>query len=127
MMPTMMLIMNMITILIVWVGAHSIDKGAMQVGDMMAFIQYSMQIMTSFMMLSMLFVMIPRTSISANRIMEVLNTNPIISIIENAKSQFWARKTLSSVFSLLSLYSSVNLPTLYFLKACFNSQPFEYS
>ena len=78
MMPTMMLIMNMITILIVWVGAHSIDKGAMQVGDMMAFIQYSMQIIMAFLMLSMLSVILPRASVSAMRISEILSTDVVI-------------------------------------------------
>ena len=78
MMPTMMLIMNMITILIVWVGSHNIDAGVMQVGDMMAFIQYSMQIIMSFLMLSMLSVILPRASVSASRIGEILSTDVAI-------------------------------------------------
>ncbi len=73
MMPTMMLIMNGITLLIIWVGAHEIDKGAIQVGDMMAFMQYTMQIIMSFLMISMISIMLPRASVSAGRISEVLD------------------------------------------------------
>lgn len=74
MMPLMMLIMNLTTILIVWSGAKYIDTGSMQVGDMMAFIQYAMQIIMSFLMLTMLSIILPRASVSANRIHEVLST-----------------------------------------------------
>ncbi|PKL14354.1 MAG: ABC transporter [Spirochaetae bacterium HGW-Spirochaetae-8] len=80
MMPLMMLIMNLMAILIVWKGGHSIETGDMQVGDMMAFIQYAMQIMMSFLMLTMLTIMLPRASVSATRVAEVLETP--ISIIE---------------------------------------------
>lgn len=75
MMPMMMLIMNCITVLIVWNGSHAVDSGAMQVGDMMAFIQYTMQIIMSFLMISMVSIMLPRASVSAGRIDEVLTTN----------------------------------------------------
>lgn len=74
MMPTMMLIMNGISVLIVWVGGHSIDEGTMQVGDMMAFIQYAMQIIMSFLMITMMSIMLPRAGVAANRILEVLDT-----------------------------------------------------
>ncbi len=73
MMPVMTIIMNGITILILWKGAESIDLGTMQVGDIMAFISYTMQIIMSFLMLSMLSIILPRASVSASRIMEVLN------------------------------------------------------
>ncbi|WP_352418979.1 ABC transporter ATP-binding protein [Proteiniborus sp.] len=73
MMPTMMLIMNSITLLIIWVGAHEIDKGSIQVGDMMAFMQYTMQIIMSFLMISMISIILPRASVSAGRISEVLD------------------------------------------------------
>ena len=73
MMPTMMLVMNGITVLIVWVGGHSINDGAMQVGDMMAFIQYAMQIIMSFLMICMISVMLPR-AVSAERVDEVLKS-----------------------------------------------------
>ncbi len=79
MMPSMMLIMNAVTILIVWNGANSIDAGTMQVGDMMAFIQYTMQIIMAFLMISMVSVILPRAAVSAGRIDEVLSTDFIIN------------------------------------------------
>lgn len=78
MMPLMMLIMNIVTVLVVWVGAHQIDSGNMQVGDMMAFIQYSMQIIMSFLMITMLAVILPKASVSASRIHEVLTSDVAI-------------------------------------------------
>ena len=78
MMPTLMLIMNGISLLIVWVGAHGIDNGTMQVGNMMAFIQYTMQIVMSFLMISMVSIMLPRASVSANRINEIIETDEAI-------------------------------------------------
>jgi ATP-binding cassette, subfamily B, multidrug efflux pump len=78
MMPVMMVIMNLTQISIIWFGGLRIDKGEMQVGDMMAFLQYAMQIMFSLVMVSMMFVMIPRASASATRINEVLDTDPEI-------------------------------------------------
>lgn len=78
MMPVMMLIMNSLTVLIIYSGAHGIDAGKLQVGDMMAFIQYAMQIIMSFLMISMVSVIMPRASVSANRIHEVLDMEPEI-------------------------------------------------
>lgn len=78
MMPTLMLIMNCISLLIVWVGAHGVDNGTMQVGNMMAFIQYTMQIVMSFLMISMMSIILPRASVSANRINEVIDTDEFI-------------------------------------------------
>lgn len=78
MFPVMMLIMNGVTLLIIWVGAHQIESSSMQVGDMMAFMQYAMQILFSFLMMSMMFIMIPRASVSAQRIAEVLEVEPVI-------------------------------------------------
>lgn len=72
MMPTMMLVMNGITVLIVWTGAHGIDQGQMQVGDMMAFIQYTMQIIMSFLMICMISIMLPRAAVAAGRVDEIL-------------------------------------------------------
>ena len=74
--PVMMLIMNALSVLIVYSGSHSIDAGRMQVGDMMAFIQYAMQIIMAFLMISMVAVFMPRASVSARRIYEVLETEP---------------------------------------------------
>lgn len=73
-MPVMMLVMNGMTLLVVWVGAHQIAESSMQVGDMMAFIQYAMQIIMSFLMISIMFIFLPRAAVSAERIAEVLNT-----------------------------------------------------
>lgn len=84
-MPTMMFVMNSIAILIVWQGAHGIDSGAMQVGDMLAFIQYTMQIVMAFLMVSMFSVMFPRANVSAGRIAEVLNTVPAVQECEKPK------------------------------------------
>ena len=78
MMPALMFVMNSVMILIVWVGGHNVEQGIMQVGDMMAFIQYTMQIIMSFLMISMISIMLPRASVSANRINEVLETKPSI-------------------------------------------------
>lgn len=78
MMPTMMLTMNLVTVAIVWFGAHGIDLGRMQVGDMMAFITYTMQIIMSFLMISMISILLPRAGVAAERINEVLATEPRI-------------------------------------------------
>ena len=72
MIPAMMFVMNLLSILIVWVGGHAIAESTLQIGDMMAFIQYTMQIIMSFLMISMMFVMVPRASVSAGRIADVL-------------------------------------------------------
>ncbi|MEF9961367.1 MAG: ABC transporter ATP-binding protein [Erysipelotrichaceae bacterium] len=84
-MPVMMLILNSVSILIVWVGAHQMDAGNLAIGDMMAFIQYSMQIIMSFLMITMISIMIPRASVAATRVMEVLDTDP--SIVDPKKSK----------------------------------------
>ena len=78
MMPVMMLVMNGISVLIMWNGAHGIDNGEMQVGDMMAFIQYTMQIIMGFLMLCMLSIMLPRAAVAADRVQEVLDSQTAI-------------------------------------------------
>lgn len=83
--PAIMFIMNGITLLIVWVGADRIANASMQVGDMMAFMQYAIQIIFSFLMMSMMFIMIPRASVSANRVAEVLNTEIVLHDPKNPK------------------------------------------
>lgn len=85
MMPLLMFIMNSITLLIVWVGGHNVDSGIMQVGDMMAFIQYTMQIVMSFLMISMISIMLPRATVSAKRINEVIDTTPSIKDKDKTK------------------------------------------
>ena len=79
MMPVMMFVMNGVQLLIIWVGAGQVDMGSIQVGDMMAFMQYAMQIIMSFLMISVMFIMLPRASVSAERINEVLTTDPVIN------------------------------------------------
>lgn len=87
MMPAMMLIMNAVTVLIIWVAANHIDDGSLQVGQMTAFITYTMQIIMSFLMLTMISVMLPRAVVSANRIEEVLQTEPVIQDKTNTTMQ----------------------------------------
>lgn len=87
MMPVMMLVMNTITIMIVWFGAKGVDLGNMQVGDMMAFITYTMQIVMSFMMLTMISIMLPRANVAAARIDEVLSAEPVIRDPENNQDE----------------------------------------
>ena len=91
MMPMLMFIMNATMILIIWVGGQNVDQGILQVGDMMAFIQYTMQILISFLFISMLSIMLPRASVAANRIVDVLETDPCIKDPKKAK-EFDANK-----------------------------------
>ncbi len=86
MMPLMTLIMNAITLLILWVGARSISEGHMQIGDMMAFIQYAMQIIISFLMISLMSIMLPRAAVSAKRIDEVISCEPSIRDVQSPAS-----------------------------------------
>ena len=85
MMPVMMLIMNAITIMIVWFGGKNIDAGTMQVGSMLAFITYTMQIVMAFLMLTMVSIMLPRAGVAADRIEEVLKTEPKITDKKDVK------------------------------------------
>ena len=86
MMPVMMMIMNGVSVLIIWVGARQVAAASMQVGDMMAFLQYTMQIVFSFLMLSMMFIMLPRAAVSADRIAEVLESEPSIDDPEDPEN-----------------------------------------
>ena len=92
MMPIMMLIMNGISVLIVWAGAHGVDLGTMQVGDMIAFITYTMQIVMAFLMISVVSIMLPRAGVSAKRIQEVLDTVPSIHDPEPGKNKDESRQ-----------------------------------
>ncbi len=92
MMPALMLVMNVIAIMIVWFGGKNVDSGLMQVGDVMAFIQYTMHIVMSFLVISMISIMLPRASVSANRINEILETKPSIKDPEKEK-EFNKEKT----------------------------------
>ncbi|MGN1457440.1 MAG: ABC transporter ATP-binding protein [Acutalibacteraceae bacterium] len=84
-MPSMMFVMNAVSLLIVWVGAHQIEQANMQIGDMMAFIQYAMMIIMSFLMIAVMFIMIPRAAVSADRIADVLECDLTIKDKDNAK------------------------------------------
>ena len=94
MMPLLMFVMNSIMVLIIWVGGHNVDQGIMQVGDMMAFIQYTMQIVMAFLMISMISIMLPRASVSARRINEVLETEPSIKDKSETKKFEQSKKGL---------------------------------
>lgn len=85
-MPSMMLIMNLTMLLIIWVGAHQVAAASMQVGDMIAFMQYAMQVVMSFLMMSIMFIMVPRAAVSADRIADVLETEPSIHDPEQKQS-----------------------------------------
>lgn len=78
MMPAMMFLMNLMSLVIVWVGGHQIEQATMQVGDMMAFMQYAMQIVMAFLMICMTFILMPRAAVSVNRVAEVLSTEPSV-------------------------------------------------
>jgi len=105
MFPSMMLIMNVITLLIVWVGAHQIAQSQMLVGDMMAFMQYAMQIIFAFLMMSFMFIMIPRASVAANRIAEVLEIEPEIVEPENPKEFIKSKKGIVEFKNVSFRYS----------------------
>ena len=83
--PIMTFLMSGVSILIIWIGANQIDIGAMQIGDMMAFLQYASHVLISFMIVAMIFIMVPRSAVSANRIFEVLETEPAIHDPEEPK------------------------------------------
>jgi len=86
MMPVMLLVMNGLTLLVIWVGSHQVAAANMQVGDMIAFMQYAIQIVFAFMMLSMMFIFLPRASVSGGRIADVLETDTVINDPEAPKS-----------------------------------------
>lgn len=93
--PTMGFLMSSVSILIIWFGARQIDLGTMQIGDMMAFLQYAIHVLMSFMIVAAIFIMIPRSSVSANRIFEVLETQPAIHDPENPKTLAKENKTIT--------------------------------
>lgn len=86
MMPGMMLIMNGMSLLIIWAGAHLISSSSLQIGDMMAYIQYSMNVVMSFLMVSMMFIMLPRAAVSGDRVWKVLQTENTIHDPEHSVS-----------------------------------------
>ncbi len=78
MQPMMIMILNVVYIMIVWVGAHEIGTGSLQIGDMIAFMQYAMQVIFAFLMISIIFILVPRASVSAQRVADVIGTEPLI-------------------------------------------------
>ena len=112
MMPMLMLIMNGVSILIIWVGGHNIDQGIMQVGDMLAFIQYAMQIVMSFLMISMISIMLPRAAISANRINEILDTDLSIKDKEETKNFDETKKGLVEFKNVSFRYPDADMEIL---------------
>jgi ATP-binding cassette subfamily B protein len=116
MMPAMMLIMNLTTLLIVWVGAHQIASSALQVGDMMAFMQYAMQIIMSFLMIAFMFIMVPRASVSGARIAEVLEVEPAIVTLKSRKN---SRRIKPDMWSSEMSVSATAAPT----KTCCRISP----
>ncbi len=112
MLPAMMLVMNGTTILIVWVGSHQIDSGNMQVGDIMAFIQYTMQIIISFLMICMASIVLPRAIVSAKRLNEVLNTEISIKNPEHPQT-FSSNKGNVEFNNVTFTYPGANEPVLH--------------
>ena len=113
MMPIMVFIFNIITIVIIWTGAHLVEGGSLQIGDMMAFMQYAMQVIVSFVMLSIVFVLVPRASVSADRIMEVLDTPVHIKDAEKLKKSDKNVKGLVEFKDVTFTYPEADTPVLY--------------
>lgn len=110
--PVIMLIMNGATLLIVWVGADQVAQSSLQVGDMLAFIQYAMQIIMSFLIISFIFIMLPRAVASANRIQEVLDTQPVIQDPETPDPFLPEKKGLVEFEDVTFSYPGGELPIL---------------
>ncbi|MFR2885893.1 MAG: ABC transporter ATP-binding protein [Merdibacter sp.] len=120
-MPLIMLVMNCTSILIVWVGSHQVDAGVMQIGDMMAYMQYTMQIIMAFMMITMMSIMIPRASVAAGRIAEVLESEPTI-VDPKQPADFMEEKKGQVEFRDVSFrYPGAEEPVLHHLN--FTAQP----
>ena len=108
MMPAMMLIMNGVSVAIIYFGAHGVDNGTMQVGNMMAFIQYAMQIIMSFLMIAMISIMLPRASVAADRIYEVISMEPKIVDPKEPKSFIESKKGLVEFNNVTFKYPGAN-------------------
>lgn len=113
MMPSMSLLINGITLAIVWFGAKNIDTGSLQVGEMLAFITYAMQIVMSFLMITMVSIMLPRAGVAANRISEVLQTEPILHDPENPKDAYERGKGIVEFDHVSFRYSGADGYTLH--------------
>lgn len=112
MQPFMMMIFNVVTILIVWVGAHEIGDGSLQVGDMIAFMQYAMQVIFAFLMISIIFIMVPRALVSAQRVADVIETEPAIHDPEKPKRFAKGVKGVVEFKDVTFAYPGADLPVL---------------
>ena len=112
MQPIMMLIFNLTAVAIVWFGAHQIGVGSLQVGNMIAFMQYSMQVIMAFLMISIVFIMIPRASVSAGRVAEVIDTEPKIKNPKKAISPDGKIKGLVEFKNVTFCYAGADTPVL---------------
>ncbi len=112
MFPVLMLIMNGISVLIIWVGSHQVAEATMQVGDMMAFMQYAMMIIFSFLMISMMFVFLPRAAVAADRIAEVLETVPAISDPKNPEHILPEKKGFVEFQNVSFFYEEAEEPAI---------------
>lgn len=113
MQPLMMLLLNVASITIVWVGAHEIGAGSLQVGDMMAFMQYAMQVIFAFLMISIIFIMVPRASVSAQRVAEVIETEPIIRDPDKPKRYTKGVKGVVEFRNVTFQYPGADTPVLH--------------
>lgn len=110
--PLMMMILNVVTISIVWVGAHEIGAGGLQVGDMIAFMQYAMQVIMAFLMISIMFIMVPRASVSAQRVADVIETEPIIHDPAKSKKFLKSVKGVVEFKNVTFSYPAADTPVL---------------
>ena len=123
MQPVMMLVFNMTTVLIVWVGAHLVEENSLFIGDMMAFMQYAMQVIMSFLMISIIFIIVPRASVSIKRISEVLNTKLSILDPDKPKKPKGKTKGLVEFKNVTFKYPDADVPVLYNIN--FSAKPGE--
>jgi ATP-binding cassette subfamily B protein len=112
MQPAMMLILNLAVVAIVWFGARLIDNGSIQIGNMLAFMQYAMQVIMSFLMISIIFIMVPRASVSANRIAEVISTDSSVKDPEKPKRVNKAGQGRIEFKNVTFAYPEADLPVL---------------
>lgn len=112
MQPIMMLLLNLVSVLIVWIGAHFINNGSLEVGGMIAFMQYAMQVIMSFLMISMIFIMVPRASISAGRVNEVIETEPSIKDPESPISNKNKHKGMLEFRNVTFNYEGADTPVI---------------
>jgi ATP-binding cassette subfamily B multidrug efflux pump len=112
MQPLMMLIFNVTSIAIVWIGAHLIGTGNLMVGDMIAFMQYAMQVIMSFLMISIIFIMVPRAAVSAQRVVEVTETDPVIKNPKKPKKFTAGQKGIVEFKNVTFSYSGADVPVL---------------